>query len=325
MVNVSVIVPVYNSESKGLAACLESITGQSYMDFELILIDDGSTDNSLSICKEFGKKDKRIKIISKKNGGVSETRNIGLKNASGEFVTFIDSDDFIEKDYLKALMSNSGESDLVVCGLRQHFPDKEKKYDGSIGRFNITDASAFHHLIRSRLVFGPCNKLFKTAIIKNNDIHFPTDTDYGEDRVFCYNYLKHVRSFRVIDTAHYDYVMHGEDTLSGKYRENLFTLEYSQWQELYNLYKHHACLNGATLKDLSVELFWMVNDAIADLNKHGKLTSERIKTIVEIPDLTLARSFKTEMKTNTLIKSLIFNRCVWGLICYYKILDLCKK
>lgn len=325
MVKISIIVPVYNSEKKGLADCLESLTGQSYEDFELILVDDGSTDKSLQICKDFEKKDDRIQVIAKENSGVSESRNIGLNFASCEYITFIDSDDFVGQDYLKELVSNAVDTDLVICSITQHFSGVEKKYETKAGYFKITDATAFHQLIQSRLVFGPCNKLFRAEIIKKHNILFPTDTDYGEDRIFCFNYLRHIRNFRVIDTVHYDYLMHGEDTLSGKYRENLFFIEYNQWCRLYELYNQLSCLTDLASKDLCIELYWLISDAIADLDKHKNLNSKRVNSIVNIPEISLIEKYVNEIKTNWIIKTLILNRNVPGIICYYKFLNLCKK
>lgn len=325
MIKLSVIIPVYNSERKGLANCLDSLTRQSFKDFELILINDGSTDNSFTICKEFEKKDSRIRTISKENTGVSDSRNTGLSIASGEYITFIDSDDFVEQDYLKELISNAYNSDLVICGIKQHFPNNEKIFKTQAGLFKADDSTAFHRLIKSRLVFGPCNKLFRTEIIKKNNILFPTDTDYGEDRIFCFNYLRHIRNFRIIDTIYYDYQMYGEDSLSGKYRENLFFIEYHQWRKLFELYQHLSCLTNDALKDLFIELFWLVNDAIADLYKHRLLSPERVNAIIKIPELTLINCFKKEIKTNRLIKSLILNRNASGIVYYYKFLKLCKK
>ena len=102
MPKVSVIVPVYNTE-KYLPQCLDSIINQTFTDFECICINDGSTDNSLSILEEYAKKDSRIRIISQKNAGLSNVKNVGIKNATGIYITFIDSDDFVSLDYIEKL------------------------------------------------------------------------------------------------------------------------------------------------------------------------------------------------------------------------------
>ena len=116
---VSVIIPIYNCE-KYLNECISSVLGQTYKDFELILVDDGSTDNSLNICYEFAKKDSRIIVIHQENGGVSSARNKGLKNAKGEFITFVDSDDYVENDWLKMLLTAilANNADVSICGIK---------------------------------------------------------------------------------------------------------------------------------------------------------------------------------------------------------------
>ena len=104
-ISISVLMPVYNSE-KFLEETVQAVINQSYTNWELILVDDGSTDNSKKLCDELRKKENRIKFIDKKNTGVSDTRNVALKNAKGQYVVFVDSDDLIHKDYLKLLVNS---------------------------------------------------------------------------------------------------------------------------------------------------------------------------------------------------------------------------
>ena len=118
---ISIIVPVYNSE-KYLGACIDSILAQSYRDFELILVDDGSRDSSPRICDDYAQKDSRVKVIHKANGGVSAARNDGLDIAKGEYVTFIDSDDWVEGEYLETL-SKFGKYDIVFFSHRLIYED----------------------------------------------------------------------------------------------------------------------------------------------------------------------------------------------------------
>ena len=111
---VSIIVPVYNVE-KFLSQCIESLIGQSYKNLEILLIDDGSTDNSSNICREYEIVDNRIKVFHKNNGGLSDARNYGLKHARGEYISFVDSDDLVHPDFIYQLISSIGESELSVC------------------------------------------------------------------------------------------------------------------------------------------------------------------------------------------------------------------
>ena len=119
---ISIIVPVYNSE-KYLGACIDSILSQYFRDFELILVDDGSRDSSPHICDDYTQKDSRVKVIHKENGGVSAARNDGLDIAKGEYVTFIDSDDWVERDYLSTL-SNYRNYDIVFFSHRMIYEDE---------------------------------------------------------------------------------------------------------------------------------------------------------------------------------------------------------
>lgn len=326
MCNLSIIVPVYNSATKGLDRCLESILNQEYDDFELILVDDGSTDESLTICKEYADKDDRVLVISQQNEGVSSARNKGLQNATGDYVMFIDSDDVIRSNYISELMSCAGKSDLVVCGVIQHFcTGQQKTYTPPLGIYNVGDAKSIHKLVKSRLVFGPCNKVFKRKIIVDNRLEFPKGVDYGEDRIFCYEYLKHVKTFEGIDATYYDYLIQEGGSLSTKYIPNLFDLEYSQWLELKEMYAYHNCLTDEVRKDLFIELFWLVNDAVANLNIHNRLTRNNVKPIIGIPELEDVNDFIAGIATNRVMKFLIIHRKCQLIILYYKFLKLCKK
>lgn len=120
---ISVIIPVYNAE-KTLNRCLNSIIAQDFKDFEVLLVDDGSTDDSGKICDEYAAKDDRFKVFHKKNGGASSARNIGLDNAKGEYITFCDADDYTEANWLDVFISNIKDYDIVVSSFNQI----EKKY-----------------------------------------------------------------------------------------------------------------------------------------------------------------------------------------------------
>ena len=115
MCKVSIVVPIYNSE-KELPRCIDSILNQTFSDFELILINDGSKDGSLNILKEYEQKDKRVTVIDNENNGVSETRNIGIRRSSGDYIAFVDSDDYIESDMVEALVESVEQqnADLVI-------------------------------------------------------------------------------------------------------------------------------------------------------------------------------------------------------------------
>lgn len=177
----SIIVPVYKTEQY-IEKCVTSILNQTYKDFELILIDDGSPDRCPQMCDEYQKLDPRVKVIHKKNGGVSSARNCGLEIASGMFVWFVDSDDYIEPFSLQQLYEAQKEkkADLYVFNTQQ------------IYSFHTADINQFFekYYFTYVLGFGPWNKLYRRKIIQKNHLKFDEQETIGEDLLFNINYYK---------------------------------------------------------------------------------------------------------------------------------------
>ena len=184
---ISIIVPVYNAE-KHLRRCVDSILAQTYIDFELLLVDDGSTDRSGAICDEFELKDVRISVFHKENGGASSARNYGLNRAKGEYICFIDSDDWVEEDYLENLIPKKG-VDFVVCTITYEeknkwvLPLKAALYTKS----NIV--GDLNYIVEHMAVCSPCCKIIHRNIIERKKIRFDTKVSAGEDMLFMYDYL----------------------------------------------------------------------------------------------------------------------------------------
>ena len=192
---ISIVIPVYNSE-KYIARCLDSILCQTYKDFEVICVNDGSKDNSLDILNEYKKKDKRVVVISKDNEGIAKTRNLGIKKASGKYLMFIDNDDYIEKDYLERYIKEveNNDYDLVIGGFQRITEDKkilDKRYvkDTKWGRF---------------IVVAPWAKLYKRDFIVKNKIEF-LDYGIGEDIYFYIQVLDKASSIKSIDYVGYNW------------------------------------------------------------------------------------------------------------------------
>ena len=195
MPKVSIIVPVYNS-SRYLPQCLESVLLQSFKDYEVLLVDDGSTDGSGSICDEFAKKDERFHVFHKDNGGVSSARNLGLDAATGEWITFLDSDDLLPEDSIDNLLRLTGESIDMSIGSLRKFDDNMANIEtvpvGCIGVISVTDC--IDRFIAPMKRTGDwqryiVNRLFKASIINSFKLRFPTDLYYKEDGVFLIDYL----------------------------------------------------------------------------------------------------------------------------------------
>lgn len=228
---ISVIVPVYNVE-KVLHNCIESILKQTYKDFELILVDDGSPDNSGKICDEYMSVDKRIRVFHKKNGGVSSARNFGIDRAFGKYICFIDSDDYVHKDYLKCLVETKikyKNIDNVWCGFQTVDGYNQARIIRRVlyseNESDILNTEKIMTLHEKWLDASPCCKLFDRNIIVDNDLKFDEKLTLGEDLIFNYHYLDFTNgNIVIINRVLYNYIQANTDSLSNKYYNDLFSI-----------------------------------------------------------------------------------------------------
>lgn len=216
---VSIVIPIYNSE-KYLVRCLESIMSQSYSNIEIILINDGSIDTSEEICRHYSEIDTRVLLISTENHGVSAARNIGLNIANGDYITFVDSDDYVDNCLISNLYNAALKypADLVVSALAS--TENHESFSVSI-EFSAMDEIMF--LMRNYLIFGPTQKLYKKDILDTYRIRFPADFSYGEDLLFNIEYLKKINKITYINHVMYHYERGvNPDSLSEKRRWNMY-------------------------------------------------------------------------------------------------------
>lgn len=207
---ISVIVPVYNTE-KYLDRCIQSILAQTYTDFELLLINDGSTDSSGAICDKYAKQDVRVRVFHKENGGVSSARNKGLDNAQGEWVSFVDSDDWLEIGALESLIKHA-DADLIIGSIKFHA-------SGTVGNLiegtTLIDEADLNDLLSKKIdhysISSPCTKIFKNIIIQDKGIRFNPKLCFGEDSLFVKNYLLFTKSIWCVDALCYHYQDIDED------------------------------------------------------------------------------------------------------------------
>lgn len=216
LAKISVIVPVYNVE-KYLNRCIDSILNQTYKDFELIFVDDGSSDNSGAICDEYANKDNRIKVIHKENGGVSTARNAGLDIAQGEYIMFVDSDDFLTVDCLEILIKATDESvDLVAGGyvtinfkpLKNKLVSKAKFLKDAIVDAEGFIANVTDEIINSNdgsVFLVPWGKLYKTTLLHENNIRYITGVKHSEDTMFNFEFYSYVKKAAFVKECIYNY------------------------------------------------------------------------------------------------------------------------
>lgn len=206
---ITVIIPAYNA-AKTIVCCVESLLSQTYQDWELIIIDDGSTDNTLDVCQTF--QDKRIQVYHKPNGGVSSARNYGLTYAKGEFIAFVDADDCLEPIYLEHLCQGC-DYDLSITGFCY-----DKEPESSSFNIELSDkysiAKVLSDLINADQLSYPWGRLFKRSIIEQYQIRFDESMRFAEDNVFNWKYLCHINSLR-IDTTNKDYHKSSDEGGSG--------------------------------------------------------------------------------------------------------------
>ena len=285
---VTIIVPVYNVE-KYLRKCLNSIVNQTYKNIEIICVDDGSPDNSIDILNEFAEKDQRVKVIRQENQGLSGARNAGINNATGKYIMFVDSDDWIKLNMIE-LMTNKIEKenlDLVICG-RYHYINGIKKEINlnkikEVLENKILNGKEYFKVITSKtnlFTASAYNKLYITSLIKEKNLFFPKGKLY-EDLLFVFQYIYDSNKIGIIEQGLYNYVVSREGAITNKINKNdikdtLFTLdEIKKFLKSKNDYK---LLNSL---EFSEYMFLWISRAVLfklpfNEKKYGKKEIDRI-------------------------------------------------
>lgn len=229
---VSVLIPVYNAEQY-IVRCIDSILNQTYPDLEVVLVNDGSTDNSGKICDEYASQDSRVRVFHKKNSGVSETRNVALDNAQGNYILFVDSDDYIEPNMVEVLVDNikKNDCDIAMCGYyiqngnnevqanmkyKTIYQTNEEVVKGLIKRFYTGDNTGLNVL---------WNKLIRRDLYLKHKIRFNSNLKRAEDMWFVFDCLKCTERVRFINEPCYHYVQNPCSVMHQVYPD-----QYQQWK-----------------------------------------------------------------------------------------------
>lgn len=250
---VSIIVPVYNVE-KYLKRCVDSILGQTYDNLEVLLIDDESTDSSGKICDEYAKKDKRIKVIHKKNEGLGLTRNAGIEHSTGFYISFVDSDDFIETNTISDVVTKieKDNSDLVMYGLNrisangiktEYIPNPRKKmYVGDeIKNELLLDfiSDDPREKIERNYTSSSCTCLFKRSTFIDNNIRYKSERKIiSEDTYMMFDLLGKINKVSIINKCYYNYC-ENETSLTQTYKKDRFKKLKSYRNECIKLFKNN--------------------------------------------------------------------------------------
>ena len=220
---ISVIVPVYKAEAY-LHRCVDSILSQTYTNFELLLINDGSPDLSGEICNEYAEKDARVRVFHKKNGGVSSARNFGIENSIGEWICFIDSDDYVGPNYLQDFEVGDN---IFIMPIQGFGIQKKSFFIKHVIPLGITSQSElFYNAEILNILNSPCYKLFNKSIIHKYQIFYDSNTCYGEDHIFVLNYLQHIKTIVFHNSYSYTYNQTTEYSLTRRNVPRKYILYY---------------------------------------------------------------------------------------------------
>lgn len=278
---ISIIIPVYKVE-KYLRKCVDSVINQTYKNLEIILVDDGSPDNCPQICDEYASKDKRIKVIHKPNGGVSSARNAGLDIAKGEFIQFVDSDDYIGENLTFDLYSSIMQfnTDIAISGLTIIRDKKIKIVKGQQGFYDFLNdrKTTFWKLYNSRLIETPINKLYRRQLIKSG---FPLNQVYGEDCIFNLNYLDKVKSISVVENSDYFYINNLSSAMNTKRKDffNIASVVVNRIIEFVD--KFEIDTNNGLGKIILDYLLYCIANEIRCYRKDKKLLKQNIAKMCE--------------------------------------------
>ena len=238
---ISIIIPVYNA-IHCLSQCLDSISNQTVSNYEVILVDDGSQDGSSEICDEYAKQDKRIIVIHKENGGVSSARNRGIEVCTGDYILFVDSDDFLSEDYIESFFKYGDiNNTIVIEGCTVHEKNKTRYYriiEKQYGKADFSNAISDNELFKHGSPYG---KLYISSIIKENNIKFIESIHNYEDLLFFLEYLEYIDVIKLSSDVGYHYnvfngVLHN--------RINDFESESLLFDEYVNKTKKYWHVNG---------------------------------------------------------------------------------
>ena len=292
-IKVSIIIPVYNAE-KYIDRCIHSLINQTLREIEIIIVNDGSTDASLKIVSSLAIKDERIKIIDKRNGGVGAARNSGIKAAKGEFIGFVDADDWAETNMYETLYNKikETESDFAICNVNGiedgKIVNKRLNLETGIIDFRLNKSREITNFLRFKYDNANWNKLYNTWVIKKNVILFNEKMSVWEDLLFNLYYIQFINRAVIIDETLYNYMSHPNSVMrvgnADIIREfNLLYEDFLDFTLRHNLQSERDTFRKVILENCYTScITWALNNSKTGGNsfiKSVKLFSKEIKRI----------------------------------------------
>lgn len=344
MPKVSIIVPIYNKEHY-LEKSINSLLDQTLIDFEVILVNDGSVDNSLDICKKFASQDKRIKVIDQKNGGVSVARNTGLETAKGDYIAFLDPDDWVEQNMYSSMYNNCVEtgSEICICNYYKDSGEEILPVTMNLTNHILNKNEIINEIILNMLAPKDINSrnnsmmgnvwrlLIKKELIDEYSINFPPGIPLMEDLIFCLKAFTKTKKV-CIDGGHFYHYCIQEDSASIVYRENRFELllevmkiieRLLEEENLYQLSEQR--LNN---RYVNLAISSIINEAHKDNPNNLSEKVVKIKKICSLPQIQKSLS-SIDLKGYTLRKKTTLKamkrKNPFYLLLYYRLVNLSIK
>ena len=286
-IKVSVIMPVYNVE-KFVGKTIESVLNQSLKEIEFFAIDDETPDNSGKICDEYAKKDKRLKVIHKENGGAPEARNVAIEKAKGKYMYFIDSDDWIEEDYLEKMynLAETNNADVVITGFyMEYYQNNEYKTYSTNCIDQIYEKNDFHlnahKFLNNSLLSLPWNKLYKSEIIVKENIRFPKTK--WDDHHFNMKFLMNVNKVVLSSMKKYHWYRSrkGSETMINYSDPNMFRKRKEHYEHILKVYNHWNINDKESLDSISCYYVGRLFQCIQELTDNKSLSRKEIRKKTE--------------------------------------------
>ena len=308
---VSIIVPMYNSE-KYIERCIKSLINQSYKNIEIILIDDGSKDKTIEILKLYNSKDSRIKLYKKKNSGASSARNYGLEKCTGDYILFVDADDYIDSNMVQDIVSmvDITVNTMVFSGNDEIYKDKIEYRNLFVGikdKMNISRNIVMREIASGRAGLICC-KLIPKSIVDKFNIRFDESIKMSEDQLFFLELAQYIDKFCYIEGCMYHYNRTNEKSITVNYQSNVYKNQMYVFEKIETLFNKNELNHNEDIKALSKKmkdiLLFCINNEVSSSNI--KNINEKIKNINFIlKDTSIDSKYADEIK-DSLIGKLIY-------------------
>lgn len=317
---ISVIVPVYNVE-KYLDKCMQSIVDQTYKNLEIIIVDDGSVDNCPAICDEWAKKDRRIKVVHKKNGGLSSARNAGLDIFTGEYVMFVDSDDWIDKNSAEILLQTAENNNAdIVCGSLYLENTDGTNLVPQIQNAVYEGEEIVKNFLLDKIRPEVCSKIYKGELIRQ--FGFDENLRYAEDLQFNFFLMMKAKKLSIINFSFYHYLLNSGNSITTPYITDARATSWKIFDGVFETVLGNKILEDAAVFRFTIYTFAVLSRVLTVKEYRKKYFNEISRALLKHKKEILENNFVPK-KHKTALKILSINKNLY--LIFYNILSIAMK